>query len=301
MTKKTPSLTSLGTNLLAIVPELETQALTTIRLHPRRGEVLDVSASKIGGTFLWPANETWPKNDYINALYIPILQINLADVLNFPFPVGKDLMQFLWAPIPAYHKDSHLLCFPLIYWRSSELIHYSHTQIPQFNPDKHLIPKPCTLSFEKLIEYTPYEELTNEQTQRLVEGLDMERIRTLYHENDWLDTPNEYLTPYGVYTCLLSVCPASKLGGHVSWLQQPEWPTCDCGNRMDHLFTLTDSEIDRSTALRWLPVEDRETWKDLRTRNEIEIPPDWNLGGGAYYVFVCRLCSDWPIKGVYQR
>src|SRR5688572_21923508 len=47
-------------NVLEVLPELHGRAATTVRLHPRRGEVNNLAASKFGGSFLWPENRTWP-------------------------------------------------------------------------------------------------------------------------------------------------------------------------------------------------------------------------------------------------
>jgi len=43
-----------------LFPELAGRSATTIRLHPRYGEEPPVDASKVGGTLLWPAGESWP-------------------------------------------------------------------------------------------------------------------------------------------------------------------------------------------------------------------------------------------------
>src|SRR5207245_9175118 len=47
-------------NVLKILPELRARAAVTVRLHPRKGTVRALSARKMGGDFLWPAEEPWP-------------------------------------------------------------------------------------------------------------------------------------------------------------------------------------------------------------------------------------------------
>src|SRR5687768_10898740 len=136
-------------NILDAFPELAKLAATTIRLHPRRGEVSDPMASKIGGTFLWSADETWPTwssqrppnadlftlpdwrwdfPDGTPIAYVPILQINARDVPDFPFPAGNDLMQLLWLPLDL--NEPPYFCFPRIFWRNTTLIQNALITMP---------------------------------------------------------------------------------------------------------------------------------------------------------------------------
>ncbi|BCL80942.1 hypothetical protein ccbrp13_34070 [Ktedonobacteria bacterium brp13] len=47
-------------DITAFFPELAPLARRAVRLHPRRGPEPGPGESKVGGTFLWPANEPWP-------------------------------------------------------------------------------------------------------------------------------------------------------------------------------------------------------------------------------------------------
>jgi hypothetical protein len=47
-------------DIAALFPELAPLARRAVRLHPRRGSEPGPGESKVGGTFLWPANEPWP-------------------------------------------------------------------------------------------------------------------------------------------------------------------------------------------------------------------------------------------------
>lgn len=290
--------TSLPTNISHIMESVVGNSLESVRLHPRRGEVPNLASSKLGGAFLWPENELWPRNDVFNAPYIPVLQINSADIPQMLFPDGKNLMQFLWVPIPSENAESHLLCVPLICWRSIENIKSLNTNLPIFLPDNYMSPNHCKLTFEQITEYPAYEELDIEQINQLESEVSVSEILSIYSsaENSIADA-----NLYAQYRLNLSVCLCNKMGGHVFWIQKPEWPICDCGRNMEHLLTLSDFEIDSGSWIRWLPIEDRPQWKIPSIREEIAMAPGWNLGGGAYYCFVCRSCPEWPIKGVFQR
>src|SRR5260221_1117153 len=126
MTKTTPLP---KVDIWQVLPELDTQTAVTIRLHPRRGEVPDLSASKMGGTFLWPEDDPWPTEPYFPPMeYVPVLQINSKDIPEFPFPPGQDLMQMLWLPDTDW--ESVHLCPPRFYWRDSQTIRSPLSKIP---------------------------------------------------------------------------------------------------------------------------------------------------------------------------
>jgi hypothetical protein len=301
-------------NVLDALPELANQTATAIRLHPRRGDVPGLAASKLGGVFLWPDDESWPTMpsqrpqwwadnfefgdwswdfpDGTPIALMSVLQINADDVPDFPFPPGKDLLQLLWYPLdmemPPYH------CAPRVFWRTSATVTRPLMTMP---PSTHAHPgyilKPCTLTFERVIEYPPVQELGEEQVARLDRWLD--KLGEIEFED------KGYQGKDTLYQYELSVCPGNKLGGYVCWQQDPERQTCDAGHRMEHLLTVTDMEVDGGTWPRWLPAEDRELWNDPWKQQELSNAPGWYLGGGSMYYFVCRRCDGWPIKVVYQR
>jgi hypothetical protein len=302
-------------NVLEALPELAAQTAPTIRIHPRRGDVSDLAASKIGGNLLWPEDEPWPsipseipdwypgfeygewKWDFPDGTpiaLVPVLQINAADVPDFSFPPGKDLFQLLWYPLDTEEAPYH--CTPRVFWRDSQAItHPLAAMPPSLYASPHYIPKPCTLTFERTIDYPDVLELSEAQIARWDAWIEPQ---TFVFEDD----PRQYQSKRTLYQFELSVCPSNKLGGHVNWIQFPEWPACDtCGRQMEHLLSLTDCEVDGGSWPRWLPLEDRELWKDPWKHAEIVNAPDWYLGGGSMYYFVCRHCADWPVKPVYQR
>ena len=81
-----------------IFPELANSTVTTVRLHPRYGEESPLDASKIGGTFLWPATESWPVCPFHEIPLVTVLQLRASDFPEMPFPPGTDLFQTLWCP-----------------------------------------------------------------------------------------------------------------------------------------------------------------------------------------------------------
>src|SRR5262245_35600029 len=80
-----------------LVPELKALAKVTVRLHPRYGEEPKPDDSKLGGRFLWPAEEPWPAADGLP--YVPVLQLRNEDTPpQFAFRPETDLLQLLWCP-----------------------------------------------------------------------------------------------------------------------------------------------------------------------------------------------------------
>jgi hypothetical protein len=87
----------------ALFPELVGLARQTVRLHPRRGPEPPPDASKLGGHFLWPADEPWPICDRPHGrlvgaqealdacAYVPVLQLRRDDFPELLFPGQADL------------------------------------------------------------------------------------------------------------------------------------------------------------------------------------------------------------------
>jgi hypothetical protein len=223
--------------------------------------------------------------------FAPVLQINAIDVPEFPFPLGKDLLQLLWYPQDT--DDPPYQCVPRVLWRNSQTVVHPLAVMPSSpHANPHLIPKPCTLTFERVMEYPDSDEFTSEQLARLDAWIDREKVPPLHEDDDIKET---------LYQFELSTCPGNKLGGYAAWIQNAQWKTCEsCGRQMEHLLTLTDMDVDGGTWQRWLALEDRELWQ-AGYQHELANAPDWWLGGGSMYYFVCRQCADWPVKPVYQR
>lgn len=290
-------------NVLDVVPELANRAMTAIRLHPRRGEVPGPADSKIGGTFLWPAEEPWPtcKDTCPYAEHpesstpFPVLQLNARDFPEIEFFPGTDLLQVLWC---VYSHDAPIFAAkPFCYWRNSHDLKAQAVKqmpLPMNEEDVRRLPKPCVLLPERITEFPPLEGvvLRREEYEKLSScGLKVGR---------GADDQHDFARHYELE---LSASPCNKVGGYPCWIQSDETPICDGGHRMALLLQLSDGDC---TGPRWLPEEDG-SWEDYRTlsgeeRELINDAPHFTgpIFDGRQFIFVCRSCKDWPIKAVFQ-
>ena len=312
-------------NVPDLLPELADQARTTVRLHPRRGEVPDPAASKIGGTFLWPADEPWPvctdptcgafgEPPPEPATLIPVLQLRKEDVPEVEFFPGTDLFQVLWCP--HTHDEPIFAAKPYFFWRNSAAVADPLAEMPPSpTAPEHYRVRECQLHLERITEYPPIQELPDEIVERIEN----------WNAADALDPALP--DPAALYEKNLSVCPGSKVGGYPAWVRDAQRPVCRCGGTMEHLLTLADAEVNAATYDRWLPIEDRHvqynflpkieivcqgsTTTTLRTEHEQAVPyeelqavinaPNFRaIYGGRQFIFLCRTCPGWPLQCVFQ-
>jgi hypothetical protein len=289
-------------DIAQIFPELADKAKTTVRLHPRRGPEPGSRESKMGGLFLWPADEPWPVCDVPegsyelgiqeiidinhpehNDYYTTVLQLRKDDFPELQFPGDTNLFQLLWCP--RDHDDPKTVYGLILkhYWRKEEDITNPIAQVPTpKKPYEWCVLISCVLHPERLTEYPILRELPEDLASEIYEWED---------EGD-----EEYL-----YDEQFSVAQGMKLGGYVAWIQNPETPNCENGHQMEHLLTIASSEYEggKINESRWVPLEDRNNSTD--EDQFIEEPTGIMLGDdGSIYVFICRECNDWPIKWVYQ-
>jgi len=283
----------------ALFPELAGQSTITIRLHPRYGEEPPVSASKMGGTFLWPADEPWPSCPAHEIPLVAVLQLSARDLPEMPFPPGADLFQVLWCPrehdgIAGRYPDMYW-ADPRFYWRNrDEIAHPRPDNPPSHDAFYEYVPLPCRLIPERVIEYPSVYDLPEDFVQRIY---------------DW---ENKYLGADGMHVCEyesgLSVAYGTKVGGFLHWIQSPWIPTCNCGAAMEHLLTIATVEWNGIIDQRWTPIEEQKilrsfpgSWDEFSDAQKaisgaFWIPTGINLGdGGHMQLFVCRNCPDWPI------
>jgi hypothetical protein len=303
-------------DLLAVLPELADLRATTIRLHPRKGRVPGRYASKMGGTFLWPSEEPWPTCDeawppsWTPAMVdgvpipegdpraapfplVPVLQLRADDFPEMPFPPWADLFQLLWCPL------GHNYAFmpkPFVFWRNSGEVRRPRRRMPEpdlvaIEMEPGFLPEPRTIHPERIVEFPPMamwpKDSAEEMYRRLEVACQKAGFRTEHDETRC------------IYNAYLSVCPANKVGGYVYWVQFEGTPTCECGRRMEHLLTFSDSEIPRlgqpeAEERRWMP---RRDWGRVDSRERTGV----GFLSGMLYVFICRTCPDWPIRAVSQR
>jgi hypothetical protein len=280
-------------------PVLAGTARETVRLHPRPGSP-DERSSSLGGPLLWPADQPWPACDSPwctlddrhpprrielgDSPLVPLLQVFARHVPQVPFPEGLDVLQVLWCPF--FHQQSEPL--PRVIWRREADLERAVAGDGGVHPEApaEQVPSPCTVTPELVMEYSA-EELDRDQIGRLADA-----AGELEAETGW-----------DLWSDLL-VAPGSKLGGHPSWVQNPEWPQCACGARMAHLATIASWEYDGVFSRRWIPVQEQPLF-DLRAGQgslfaqhpEIRRPHGMMLGdAGNYHLFTCTACPDRPYE-----
>jgi hypothetical protein len=271
-------------------------------LHPRYGDEPPADASKLGGTFLWPAEEPWPICSAHGIPLVTVLQLRGADFPEMPFPPGADLFQVLWCPrehddIPACREKPCPMFWadPRFYWRSRQEITRPRSDNPPPQEAYYeYVPLPCRLLPERVIEYPSVYDLPENLMQRI---------------SEWED---QNLGPDGMHTCEyegeLSVAYGTKIGGYLSWIQYPWIPACQCGSAMEHLLTIATVEWNGLIDRRWTPAEEQEmlasfpgTWDEWDEERKainhaLWIPTGLSLGdGGHMQLFVCRHCGQLPI------
>jgi uncharacterized protein (TIGR02996 family) len=158
------------------VPELQGRAKTTVRLHPRPGHAPS-DASKIGGTFLWPAElaDAWPRCREHLCPLVPALQLRKEDVPEVGFPPHTDLFQVLWCPHYVHANTDRrgrardlFGPAPETYWWKRADIRRPLDFDPQPPNDNApvdyalILCKPCVLYPERVVEYPDSCELWEE-------------------------------------------------------------------------------------------------------------------------------------------
>jgi hypothetical protein len=282
-----------------LFPELARLSKTTVRLNPRYGDQPPIDASKLGGMFIWPADEHWPGCPAHEIPLVTVLQLCAADFPEMPFPAWADLFQVLWCPrehdnIPECRDMSW--ADPRFYWRNRQ--HIAHARENNPLPQEsyyNYVPFTCRLLPERVIEYPSVYDLP----ETLVRCI-----------SEWED---QNLGPDGMHACEyeaeLSVEYGTKIGGYVHWIQFPWIPTCECGRSMEHLLTIATVEWNGVDDRRWTPLEEQgvfasfphtyDQWDDQHKAifDALWNPTGLNLGdAGHMQIFVCRHCRNWPIR-----
>ena len=271
----------------AAIPELRGKAKTAVRLHPRRGEAA-IDASKIGGTFLWPADEEWPTCTEHACPLGTMLQLCKEDVPEAEFKTGTNLFQVLWCP---NGHEPHLCPGIEVYWRDRTGIAVAAARQPEpDSPDYGIAPIPCVLHFERIVEYPDFGDT-------LVAGCDFGRIPELSAVQQ-----GQYRDSGSFYQCELGNSAGTKVGGHPAWVQSEEYPQCSCGCAMTLLVQFSGCEFDTGSWNRWQPIEDRNlTSPDWRVREAISSAPGWEFGdSGRLYLFTCPKCPSRPVRWLVQ-
>lgn len=224
-------------DLLTLIPEYAGLVRETILLNPGPGEP-DVRESSLGGELLWPADEPWPycaQEDHWTygsapgseivpgaVPMVPILQLFARDVPGLEFPEGKDLLQLAWCAL--IHEQDPGPVMPRLYWRNeSEVVAGGLlSEIPGVSDgeyDEDNMPEPSTLSPTAAEDYPSRHDLPAEMRDAWEP-----RLRLPAGGAQW--PPDSNLI-------------GTKVGGWPAWTQPADWPNCVCGQRMEHLLTIT--------------------------------------------------------------
>ncbi|MFE0459453.1 hypothetical protein ACFW1A_09355 [Kitasatospora sp. NPDC058965] len=271
-------------------PDLVPHARSTTLLYPRAGTPGRWESS-LGGPPLWPTAEPWPMcaaADHYNpargraavgpdpVAMVPVVQLFAKDVPALEFPAGADVLQVLWCPL-IHSEHDHWSPVPTLRWRSAAEAASGQLRadVPQpYECDDEYLPRPCVVHPTEADEY-PNWDLPDDLAERV---------------GEWSEEIEEStgLSYFDAFTTR-----QSKVGGYPGWSREPRWPECVCGERMEHLLTVSASE----SCGRWLPMEER-TPPDSG-REVSEAPQENSHGmvmgdGGGIYVFVCRDWPDWP-------
>jgi hypothetical protein len=305
-------------DIAARIPAFAPLAKTTTRLHPQRAVVSDLAASKLGGTFLWPRSEPWPRcNDSrhhtgvggrksatqgVFPSLVGLIQLNARDFPQIPFREGTDLFQLLWCPSTEdVHDDRYLFPKLFAYWRNSKTV---SDPLPE---------NPLTDFMETIHNHFPVSCQFFPETVQ-----EFPRLSTLYRLTNWheieiglegmsneiRETSTDNMDVLNQYDNALSACPSTKVGGHPYWVQDDETPWCECGRKMEFLLQLCDWEyVNIDDIKRWIPLTDRwavNEWNSNAAAAAILQPPNFDFGHSVYYIFICSHCPERPIRLVTQ-
>jgi hypothetical protein len=307
--QEVPTTRRLAEEFLAAFPALE--PCTTVRLHPTPG-IVPVTASKVGGEILWPADEDWPLCDEHQCPLVPVVQIRREDVPELGFVGETDLFQLLWCP--TFHLDHGWGPRSQTYWRTSgDVVSIAPTPLHRGRLETYLgeveawyLPQACCVDPERVTELPHASELD----PMLVEEMDEWLLGRL--ERWWAkgiaDEPTAELVerfeghPPSLYAWHFSVAPGTKVGGYVNWLQHPNRPACDRGHRMEHLLSVMNYESDPGDWLRWLPTEyPRELLANGASWAALVVPTKMDDARAVVSAhFICHECPERPQRVDFQ-
>ena len=275
-------------DVASAIPGLASLARTTVRLHPRRDRVPSIERSKIGGMFVWPADEPWPRCPEHDDYLVAVVQLAADEVPGLVMPEKVDLVQLLWCP--RDHSEAESLVAHRVFWRNRLAIGEVLANQPQPREgDPEYWPAPCSVSPEQVVEYPSVFELPEEIAHQIEQS---EALTDATEDGDAL----------AAYQYWWSTATGTKAGGYVNWIQEAETPVCECGRPMEHLLTVASEEFDGETHLRWCPEEDKNIMEaDYDARMRVQSAAGLLFGdAGSIYFFVCRSCPHWRVKSVFQ-
>ncbi|MEV0581289.1 DUF1963 domain-containing protein [Nonomuraea sp. NPDC050310] len=210
------------------------------------------------------------------------MQLFARDVPELPFPGDADALQVLWCPLD---HEPYFQPHPIVRWRRAETVGNPlvDAPAPDSDSDASYLPTACVLSPERVQEYPAGWELPADLAKRIWAWED--------------ESPNSDGWSYFSH---LSSAPGSKVGGWVSWIQDPAHVECGEGHEMAHLLTIATQEFDIESGKRWAPLEERAL---LAPRAPLELQEPTGLmiqDAGSLYLFVCLECPERPVDSLSQ-
>ncbi|MER7492885.1 hypothetical protein ABT033_09675 [Streptomyces pharetrae] len=211
---------------------------------------------------------------------LAVAQLYRRDVPGLPDTGEGDLLQVFWCPFERHGETRHDLHVQLRRRRSEDVTTPSAEQpFPEVVGREELVPSPCVVHPEEVVEY-PYLEVLSPSLQGRIEA--------------WEGPEDEE----GVqYISDLSTAPGWKVGGHIAWnLTGPARLACsECGAELTPLLTADHREWDPGTTS-WIPEEDR---RDLAVPGA-GVPTGVSPGRGRLTVAVCPRDGNHPLGLVSQ-
>lgn len=259
-------------NLLGLFPEVKPLQRITLRLHPGYSDEPPADASKLGGRFLWPADEPWPTCEVFKTPLVPVLQLRADDApTQVRFKPGTDLMQLLWSPRDHEPAGGPR---PLVVWRKAAEVGEPLVDGPPTDQAfLGYVPVPCRVFPERVLELPDWHTVRVTPLRAKIEG--------------W--TPAGGRPPVEFYEAELSAAPGTKVGGYPRWLGPPAPPACDtCKRGMDYLLTIDSDELTREKS--WAATAGGVTARHPNPAG-LTLPAPGNL-----HVYLCRRCDDWPAR-----
>jgi hypothetical protein len=196
-------------------------------------------------------------------------------------------MQVTWCPFD--HEDRFCPEVSIRWLKKDDAIASLPRNPAHARTDFEYVPNECAVFPERVVEYLHRWALPRDIADRLESAKELPLLarRSL---------PDSVDNPLGVYQVLLGSAPGMKLLGHPDWVQDPEVPTCECGELMEFYLTIASWEWDGASYRRWKPFEDPEP-----DSSKGADPTGLMFGdAGDVYVFICRNHAEWKVSRIMQ-
>ncbi|MFF7129396.1 MULTISPECIES: hypothetical protein [unclassified Streptomyces] len=211
---------------------------------------------------------------------LAVAQLYRRDVPDLPWAGEDDLLQVFWCGFERHGDTRHDLHVQLRRHRSTDITApLAEQPAPEVVGREELVPSPCVLHPEEIVEH-PYLETLPPDLQARIDA--------------W-EGPEDGEGPQYIYD--LSTAPGWKTGGYIAWnLTGPRpLPCATCGTELAPLLTADRREWDPATTS-WIPYEDQQ---DAGVRGA-NVPTRVSPGHGRLTIAVCPRDPHHPLGLVSQ-